>query len=233
MTTRNNGQIMSIIGKSRCGKSTMVKAIIAEFSRVLVSDPKNQYSQQMGYERFFDRHDLITRLQEVGAGAGKFAFVPTSPADFDFISDAAFVWNLQAPICFVAEELAMFASSGRSSGHWAILINQGLEFGITILGTVQRGQEVDKTIMNNATFIHVMQHGTDSDAMYIASKIGVDVEKIPREPMKFIQWSDAAGLICEGDSAYMGQGAKAKPIFKVDGKPVAILPSGKFKGIEY
>lgn len=233
MDKRPDGNIAVAIGKTRCGKSTIVKAILKKHPRALVSDPKNQYHAQMGFERFYDRFALVDRLQEVGDGAAQICYVPSNAKDFDFVCDAAFTWNIQKQICFVAEELAMFASSGRSSGHWGRLVNQGLEYGINILGTVQRGQEVDKTVMNAASFIHIMQHATETDASYISMKTGIPLEKIPREPMQFVQWSDAAGLICEGTTKYVGTGAKAWPEFRVKGQVKAVEKDGKFKGIEY
>lgn len=233
MQQREDGKIMIAIGKTRCGKSSLIKAILKNKKRVLVSDPKNQYHAQMGYERFFDKHELIERLREVGEGDAQICFVPTSAKDFDFICDVAFTWNLSKPIFYIAEELANWSSSGRSVGHWGKVVNQGLEYGINILGTVQRGQEVDKTVMNAASYLHIMQHATEGDAFYIHDKTGIPFDKIPREPMKFVQWSDGAGLICEGTAKYIGEGANARPEFRIKGKVTALDENGMFKGQKY
>ena len=52
--------------------------------------------------------------------------------------------------------------------------------------------------MNNATYLHICQHNTESDAKYMANKIGVKLETIPRVPLVFIIWSPSKGLVVTG-----------------------------------
>ncbi|MBD3727326.1 MAG: hypothetical protein IE936_09710 [Moraxella osloensis] len=108
---------------------------------------------------------------------------------------------------------------------------------------MQRGQDVDKGIMNNATFLHVNRHSTDDDAAYIAQKLGVEVAIVPRKPLEFFQWTSDLGVVVAGRvdfenkptaiwpngvPRFIGKKAGAKSAAQL-----AIQSDGTFKGVQY
>lgn len=229
-TKRPDGTIGVLIGLTRCGKSSTIKEALPQHQRILVLDPKNQYGAQMGAETFHDRADFLERVIDSGNEPCFLAYVPKTGDDFAFFCDVAFNWIRVEVGCLVIEELAQFAGSGKAAASYGVLINQVLEYGATILATVQRGQEVDKTIMNSATYLQVMHHGTDSDAMYIAQKLGCDVSEIPREKLKFLHWNPQKLIICKGSISYKND----KPTFKIAGnRIVKVEPDGTIRGQKY
>ncbi|MBE0470986.1 MAG: hypothetical protein IBX55_15945 [Methyloprofundus sp.] len=234
METRPDGTIGLYMGITRSGKSTPIKEIVKQRDRVLAFDPKGEYVQ-MGFVKCETRAELLKALMDT-TGAGKIAFVANSRKDFEFWCDCAFNWNRQKEAVLVPEELANVTNSGKAQDSWGRLINQSLAFNPLILATVQRGSEVDKGVMNNASYLHIAQHQTNDDAEYIASKIGVDVSLIPREQYKFIVWRGGKGLLVrsgsiqkKGDKHFF-RGIKAGSNRVV---PLTVEKNGKFKGVEY
>lgn len=194
---RPDGSLILLLGVSRSGKSVYLKALLEKFKRVIVWDPKGEYVAQMGFTECKTKVDLVNAAKST-TGAGRIAFVSQGAKNFDFFCGVAMAWNKQAMCAIIPEELAEVTNAGKAAGNWGRLVSQGLAFGPTIIGTVQRGQEVDKSIMNNATYLHICRHNTESDRRYIADKIGCEPELIPSKPLEFVQWSSDLGIVSRG-----------------------------------
>ncbi len=203
MGKRKDGVMGLFIGITRSGKSTPIKAMIKDprkAKRVLVWDAKNEYGPSLGLKVIKTLPDLLMTLKSTKSN-GRFSYVPTgfSKQEFDNFCRLAHTWNRQKEAIIVIEELAAVTNTGKASGYWGVLVNQSLGLGATLFATVQRGQEVDKSVMNAASYLYVCQHNTDDDARYMAKKLGVELNAIPREPLKFMVWSPSMGNIIEGN----------------------------------
>ncbi|MDG4812750.1 hypothetical protein P8629_06985 [Hydrogenovibrio sp. 3SP14C1] len=175
-------------------------------------------------------------LKDSNGGEIKAAFASYDKKDFDFWAACAFNFNREKEGLIIAEELGTVTQSGAAVNNWARLINQGLAFNPVIMATVQRGQEVDKTIINNATAINIFQHSTETDAENMAKRIGVDVSEIPREPMEFITWTPNKGIIIKrGKVEYINGSPKFSGVKNGKGRPANLIPQkdGTFKGVHY
>lgn len=202
MGKRKDGVMGLFIGITRSGKSTPIKAMIKDprkAKRVLVWDAKNEYGPSLGLTVLKTLPELLMTLKST-KNNGRFSYVPTGfdKKEFDSFCRLAHIWNRQKEAIIVIEELAAVTNTGKASGYWGVLANQSLGLGATLFATVQRGQEVGKSVMNAATYLHVCQHNTDDDAKYVAKKLGVELTIIPREPLRFILWSPAKGLMVQG-----------------------------------
>jgi len=236
-SNRPDGTMILIAGVSRSGKSVFLKRIIEKHRRAIAWDPKAEYQSQLGFTAYHDRHSFLEAIKAAGDGAATIAYTSNNAKDYDFFCDCAFNFNRTAQAAVVCEELGVVTSSGKAAGHWNRLVNQSLAYGPLLVGTIQRGQEVDKTIMNNCSFIHIARHNTDSDAMYMAAKLGIDISVIPREPLKFVQWSSDKGVICEGSIDFKGAKSKVwgegSPRFLINNKPQKVGSDGRFDGFTY
>jgi len=242
MGRRNDGLMGLFIGITRSGKSTPIKAMIPKAHRLLIWDAKNEYGGAFDLVVVRSLPDLLERLRHCKAG-GRFAYVPTgySKPEFDGFCRLAHTWNRQGPAVIVVEALAAVTNAGKASGFWGVLVNQSLGLGATLLATVQRGQEVDKSVMNASTYVYVCQHNTDDDARYAAKKFGVPLTSIPRKPLEFMIWTPAKGSIVSGHVEFHRNG---KPV-ATNGKAVFIRKGsgqrrlslgatcGTFKGLTY
>lgn len=200
---RKDGVMGLFIGVSRSGKSTPIKEMIKKAKRLIIWDAKAEYAGN-GIQKVRSLPELLEQLKQTKK-TGKYAYIPSSfsKKEFDAFCRLAHIWNKQKEAVIVIEELAAVTNSGKAFGYWGVLINQSLGLGATLLATVQRGQEVDKSIMNNATYLHICQHNTESDAKYMANKIGVNIKEIPREPLKFIIWSPSRGILSIGTVSFI------------------------------
>ena len=235
MGKRNDGLMGLFIGITRSGKSTPIKAMIPKAKRLLIWDAKNEYGQAFNLKVIRSMPQLLNELRKT-TGNGRFAFVPTgySKPEFDNFCRLAHIWNRQKEAVIVIEELAAVTNSGKASGYWGVLVNQSLGLGATILATVQRGQEVDKSVMNASTYLYVCQHNTEDDAKYMAKKLGVAANMIPRTPLKFMMWSPSKGIMTSGHVKF---NTNNKPAFIKDDKGAKRLGlsavCGKFNGLVY
>lgn len=235
---RPDGVLIVAIGVSRSGKSVWLKRAIENDKRVLAFDPKGEYYMEMGYFPCRTRAELIAALK-ASAGAAKICYLQHDKKEFDFFCDAAFNWNRQARATIIAEELGNTTNCGKASGHWGRLISQGLAYAPKVIGTVQRGQEVDKSIINNATFLHVCRHSTAKDQKYISEQLGLKASDIPSEKLKFIQWSSDKGLLVNGVIEFrdVGKGSEnGRAVFRKNNDDEEYLTFGsgaKFSEISY
>lgn len=236
-TNRVDGSSVLFIGVTRSGKSVPLKRAAEQHKRCLAYDSKGEMHSQLNFEKFTDKHEFLERLIEVGTDDAQIVFVPNSRKDFDFFCDCAFNFNRAKPCAVVCEELADCTNAGKADGYWGVLINQSLAYGITILATVQRGQEVDKTLVNNATFLHITRHATIKDQLYISSSLGIDAQEIPNEPLKFLQWSSDKGIVSKGEITFNKRKSKnwsnGTPEFTAGGQKRTVLPNGQLSGIAY
>ncbi len=127
---------------------------------------------------------------------------PLASRSFDNFCRLAHTWNRQKEAIIVVEELAAVTNTGKASGYWGVLVNQSLGLGATLFATVQCGQEVDKSVMNAASYLWVCQHNTDDDAKYMARKIGIGLSNIPRKSLAFLIWSPAKGPLTRGEVTF-------------------------------
>ena len=52
--------------------------------------------------------------------------------------------------------------------------------------------------MNAASYLYVCQHIADDDAKYMAKKLGVKINEVPREPLNYLLWSPSKGILIDG-----------------------------------
>jgi len=239
MLNRPDGVLAILIGVSRSGKSVYLKSIIEKLGRVVAFDPKGEYVQELGFKACYTREQLLNALVKAGTGPAKIAFVAVEKPDFQFFCAAAKKWNEQARAGIVCEELANTTNTGKAAGKWGVLVSQGLAAGPIILGTVQRGQEVDKSVMNNATYVHIARHSTQKDRKYIADQLGIPVEHVPDEKLHFLQWSSSNGVVASGHIDFLMSRKrrgwpKGGPRFRdYEGRELLPDPVGHFSNVQY
>jgi hypothetical protein len=234
MANREDGTTILNIGKSRSGKTSIIKAVEKLNSRSLAFDPKTEWCE-LGFALHETKESLFNALVNSEKNT-KISFASYDKKDFDYWAACAFNFNREYETLLIAEELGAVTNAGAAVGHWARLINQGLGFGMVLQATVQRGQEVDKTIINNSTAINVFQHATEQDAQSMADRIGVDISEIPRSPMEFIVWTPVHGIIIKkGRVNYKNGVPRFTGIKKGTSRPVnlALQANGMFKGVHY
>jgi hypothetical protein len=237
MGRRTDGKMGLFIGITRSGKSTPIKALIQRprsQPRVLVWDAKNEYGPSVGLTVIKTLPALLETLKRA-TGKGRFSYVPTGfdKKEFDHFCRLAHIWNRQQEATIIIEELAAVTNTGKASGYWGVLVNQSLGLGATLLATVQRGQEVDKSVMNASSYVYVCQHNTEDDARYMAKKLGVVIEDIPREPLRFLHWSPSKGALASGRVTFQKEMPVFQQVMPIKKRLALNSTNGLFDGIVY
>lgn len=196
---RADGRLIAVAGGTRKGKTAWTMQQLKKAPRVLVWDPRGEYTAA-GCVLFDDLRKLAGALRETMEQGGKFAFWGPL-GQFDEWARLAYLWGQLWPAALVAEELADVSSSGAGRGAWGELVRKGLFYGNHIYGITQRPQEVDKTLWGNAGVKHVHALELPRDAEYMGAVLGCDPGLVSGlQPLEWLERraGDPAGTVHRG-----------------------------------
>lgn len=178
MAKRPDGRLTFSVGASRSGKTQLVLTMVKTARRLLVWDVEGEFSAKYGLRVIEGRAALARFVMSHGPKPARVAYHGTI-ADFDWFCRFAFIWGMMAPADIVCEELAASTNAGKARGWWGILVSRGLKYGLNIHGIAQRGQEIDKSLLGNATMVNICRPNTMQDAEYMAGRFGLELSDIP------------------------------------------------------
>ncbi len=160
-------QIEFICGSSGTGKSEEIKTRlrVGRFANVLVWDAKNEYGALPGFK---STHDPATFLKWARVG-GRIAYA-APPSQFEFYCRV--VWA-RGGCLNIVEELAAVTGTAKACGPWHLIVSQGRGYGIRTIGIAQRAAEVDKTLIGNASLIHVRRLTRADDRIAMSRELDV------------------------------------------------------------
>lgn len=185
-STREDGQLKVIIGKSRCGKTSLLHEIMKGVPRILAWDPQGQIGMNPGFENYRDLHSLVKRVQRDSEDASpmKLAFQFGTPAQFNAFARIAYAWGVQGPGLVPIEEIGDVVTAGNPGEAWGKLVRAGLKYGINLVALTQRPQRVDKDVTDNATELVIFHQGSTA-ATWLQKNEGVPLDKIPTEKYQY------------------------------------------------
>jgi hypothetical protein len=154
---REKGEMLSITGMSRCGKTTLAIAKVKKnkSKKLLVWDPAGQFANKLGCETVRNSMELW-QIIKGNKGNGKYALTFMGDGgdkikEFSKFCYIAFYWGIISPCDVVAEELGQVTNPAKASGYWFVLVSNGLKYGINIFALAQRTQEIDNTLLGNCS----------------------------------------------------------------------------------
>ena len=159
---RKDATITAVYGRRGTGKSTLVKSILRDRSRVVVFDPTGEYARLRGYAAAATIAAVRDHMKQGWKRGFRIAYVPRWDHIGELHDLTEFVWAAQAPyddgrdhrqVTLVVEEanLAMPASQlPRDKGGIVRAILQGRHRGIEIIGVTQRPALVHPNFRGNA-----------------------------------------------------------------------------------
>lgn len=171
---RPDGSLYVVTGATRTGKTTWVVQRVAGARRLLVWDAMAEWADHFKCQRVESIFDLSQRVKP-GAPAARLAFVaPCTAENFAAFCRLAWVFIRVDLGTLVVEELADVTSPGKAPTYWGEIIRKGLRFGPEVYALTQRPSESDKTVMGNASVLHVHQMAREDDCRYMARELRVD-----------------------------------------------------------
>jgi hypothetical protein len=195
--------LIAAMGARQTGKTSWIKQLLRRNPppRLIVWDPLDQYAE---FGTVFSRLDKV--LWHVGCiGVGRFAAV-YQPGDRlstyeDKFSDlCAIVWGV-GECLFVAEELADVTNAGWAPDGWSAITRKGGNVGkrIAAIGASQRPAEIDKTFLENATFIHCSRCNGEHAVRTMAKHLQVpELEVASLKDLEFIERDKTTGELRRG-----------------------------------
>lgn len=186
--------IVLVCGSAGSGKSAWVKKETRNKPRVVVWDCEQEYCTLPHYV-------TVTGLPELGrllarSAKGRFAYVPRSMADFNLFCKMAFAWG---ECTVIAEEISSVTSPGKAPDGWGDLVRRGRKRGCEIYGVTQRPAESDKTILGNASRVHVGRLTRSKDRKYMAEDMDCPQAMIDAlKPLEWLEKQAATGEILRG-----------------------------------
>lgn len=212
MGMRPDGRLVFSVGASRSGKTQFVLSQLTQSKRLLVWDVEGEFASNYGLEVVEGKQALLRAINGRRKNM-RIAYHPKNLKEFDFFCRMAFIAGLIYPLDVVCEELAASTNSGKASGFWGILVSRGLKYGINIYGVAQRGQEIDKSLIGNATIVNICRPNTVQDAEYIAGRFGLELSEIPDADLEMLQ-RHKDRTTTKGKITFPRGKPKIKPILK-------------------
>jgi len=171
---REDGSLYVVTGASRTGKTTWTVEEVKRTRRLLVWDSVGEWSDRFNCRRVESVFELA-QLCKPGAPDVRIGFcVPVTTENFAAFCRLAWVWLRVKPGDLVVEELADVTSPGKAPVYWGEIIRKGLRYGPRVYALTQRPSESDKTVMGNASVLHVHQMAREDDCKYMAKELRVD-----------------------------------------------------------
>ncbi len=172
---RPDGTLYVVAGASRTGKTTWVAERVRHARRLLVWDSVGEWADRFGCERVTSIHELARGIFR----RARIAFdVPASQENFAAFCRLAWIFIRARQGTLVVEELADVTSPGKAPVYWGEVVRKGLRYGPEIYALTQRPSESDKTVMGNASILHVHQMAREEDVRYMARELRCDVQLV-------------------------------------------------------
>ncbi|MGH0002633.1 helicase HerA domain-containing protein [Pseudovibrio ascidiaceicola] len=209
-----------VCGRSGSGKSTIVKAMIAELKAVklIVFDVQDEYSKgRPGWVRVTNMKDLIRTMKAKWKKGFKIAYVPTGELMATMDRIAKLVWDLQVgyekgvdmrQLTLVVEE----ANTGIPNRTMPAdmfgverLSTRGRHRGINVIAVSQRPALVHTTFRGNCGSQFVFALANDIDRKNILQTVGPQHGVELREMPNFKFWKLKDGQIQRGHTTSSGR----------------------------
>ncbi|KZK78189.1 AAA-like domain protein [Pseudovibrio sp. W64] len=209
-----------VCGRSGSGKSTIVKAMIAELKAVklIVFDVQDEYSKgKPGWVRVTNMKDLIRTMKAKWKKGFKIAYVPTGDLMAVMDKIAKLVWALQEAyeagadmrqFTLVVEEADTgMPNRTMPAGMDGIqnLSNRGRHRGINLIGVSQRPALVHTTFRGNCSSQFVFALANDIDRKQICQTVGPEFKKELSQMPNFKFWKLKDGRIQRGHTTSSGR----------------------------
>ncbi len=187
------------VGGRGMGKTSLLIESVKATKRILVWDPKDEYTKRLGGTRARCLRDLVRVIRACPRSAIRIIYVPhhveVNGGEFADFCAAAFAWKNCA---VVVDELASVTRPGKAPPWWGRLIREGRHEKIQIFAATQRPTECDTTIIGNATRVCCFRLKRLGDRKLMAQELGVSVAKMGSlQPLEWLE-SDDYGNIKNG-----------------------------------
>ena len=164
-----NNAVILIIGKKRCGKTTMMKTLIKERKNILIIDPQYQFEK---CNNWHVRHDIIKQ------------------EDFEQICQHV---STLKNITFCIDEIAFFVHPNTSLQHsFILLLRIAGQRGINIITTTHRIADLPQLFLANLDYLFCFKtqdlRSLETIRQYTNKEFIKDLHQLPKFKFKIWQF---------------------------------------------
>ena len=168
-------EIILIFGKRGSGKTTLMKKLIEDQTRLIIYDPMWEYSDAT-LKIFQNQMDLIKFLKKRGDTLFRIVYQPQQPTqEFNFVCQLVYCLY---DVIFACEEIDLGTSHNYTPPPLERIICQGRHKGISLYATTRRPPEVPKLLTSQANKLYVFKMHEPKDLAYFKEIMGDQAEKI-------------------------------------------------------
>ena len=185
---KKDARKIGVWGGTGSGKSTRVKEIIRDNSRVIVIDPIGDYQQEKGFRCYTTIKGLYKAIKAGWNTGFRAVLVVQRGQDPQRVLEelAEGLFKIQTPykfgvegreITLVVEEMSLSypeRTLGQGERSFLELVNLGRHYGVEIMGVSQRIAEVKKNFVGNCSEHFFFRLGSAADRNAVTAIIGTE-----------------------------------------------------------
>lgn len=185
--TKNNADIIAVIGQSGMGKSSFIKGELLRpelYNRLLMWSPMEETDDYAGFSNGIAVKRITALVEQVKAGARAIAFEPSGDkkaVDKQFDAFCRIAWEMGQGTRVLVEELSGVTMPSWAPPAWKKLSTAGRHKGLTVIGVAQRPANMDKDFLGNCTEVRCYCVGYENDAKVMANALRLKTVYEPDE----------------------------------------------------
>lgn len=168
-------KVLLVLGKTGSGKSYYVKSLLEGISRLIIFDPRHEYTGGMVFEDFYTFRDYVAdHIEEE-----EFRYICRFMDDEEYNYAAELVWII-GDCTLVLEESELFLSSFDRDPKLPInfLVSQGRHHSVGIIAISRRPSELSIKL-RSVVDVWVSFNQTEPKDLSYCEYMGLNVERIP------------------------------------------------------
>lgn len=189
---KKDAELILVVGRRGSGKSTLTKGLLKDRPKVLVFDPRAEYSGR-GWAVCRSRSDVVKAMRRGWQSGFHIAYVPEAGIEAEELHRLTLIcWQAQSPyesgsdprkLTLVVEEadlsFPVVRLPAEISGMQRV-VNQGRHAGIEVIAVTQRPALVSKNFRGNVATSYVFPLADEDDQQAMLKKLG----NAWREPLR-------------------------------------------------
>jgi len=191
---RHDAPVAVILGRRGSGKTTLVKAKLQAFPRVIIVDPEHEYPGEVC--------ESLGQLYRLARTTRRFRFVyrPSrglaSKSELESIDCLAQIAYTVGNLLLVIDEADRYARQGKDTLPYVrLLIDEGRHREVGLVAVARRPGRIPKDLIENAGWLYLFHtHGAHSQK-YLAGIIGAEAEHLSTLTAgEYLEWNERAGV---------------------------------------
>lgn len=191
---RHDAPVAVVLGRRGSGKTTLVKAKLAAFPRIIIVDPEHEYQGTVC--------DKLSKIYNLARTTLRFRLVYrparglASKGELEAIDCLAQIAYTVGNLLLVIDEADRYARQGKDTLPYVrLLIDEGRHRDVGLIAVARRPGRIPKDLIENAGWLYLFHtHGAHSQK-YLAGIIGAEAEHLATLTAgEYLEWNERAGV---------------------------------------